>query len=75
MARKDLSHLHDRFFRSQFSDPQMLSDLLQEVLPAEIASQIDPDTITIDSSSYLDDEQRSHFSDIAAHLRISGYDG
>ena len=53
----------------------MLSDLLQEVLPAELASQIEPDTITIDSSSYLDEEQHSHFSDIAAHLKIAGYDG
>ena len=75
MADKDISHPHDRFFRSQFSDPEMLSGLLQEVLPAEIASQIEPESITVDSSSYLDEEQRSHFSDIAASLRLAGYDG
>ncbi len=55
---------HDEFFSYVFSDPENARDFLKENLPAEALSLLNLDTIRISKESFVDEELRSHQSDI-----------
>ncbi|MEA3341982.1 MAG: Rpn family recombination-promoting nuclease/putative transposase [Chloroflexota bacterium] len=55
---------HDAFFKQVFSRREAAHSFLAHYLPAETVSQFDLDTLTIAKDTFVDDDLRSHYSDI-----------
>ncbi len=67
----DLSHPHDTFFKSWFAEPGHLTDLLKVVLPQALCDQLDWATLAVQDGTYIDEEHKEHFSDLAATVEMS----
>ena len=67
----DLSHPHDKFFKSWFAEPGHLTDLLQVVLPLALCDQLNWATLAIQDGTYIDEEHKEHFSDLVATVELS----
>ena len=61
---------HDTFFRQMFSQPALMQGLLEQALPADIFNQLDISSLKVESNSYLDDEGKHHFADLAASVNL-----
>jgi predicted transposase/invertase (TIGR01784 family) len=66
---KELHQPHDRFFRSVFSDPGSLRDLLRSALPPRIVNMLDLDSIELSSDSFIDERLSLYQSDILIRVR------
>ena len=60
---------HDQFFKENFSQKDEAVSFLKEVLPLQIKSNIDFDSLEIDNQSFTDKELKEYFSDIVYHCR------
>jgi predicted transposase/invertase (TIGR01784 family) len=67
-------HIHDRFFRSFFSNPRHLRGVLETALPPEIADSLNLATIAIEPGTWIDRHNREHLSDLAASVSIAGHE-
>ncbi len=67
----DLSHPHDKFFKSWFAEPRHLTDLLKVVLPLALCYQLNWATLAIQDGTFVDEEHKEHFSDLAATVEMS----
>ncbi len=68
----DLSHPHDKFFKSWFSEPEHLTELLKVVLPPTLLTHLDWATLAVQDGTFVDEEHKEHFSDLAATVLFSG---
>ena len=68
----DLSHPHDKFFKNWFSDSKHLTELLQVVLPPALINRLDWATLTVHDGTFIDEEHKEHFSDLAATVDLLG---
>ncbi len=59
-----ISNPHDSFFRETFSRKDVATDFLSMYLPEIIKRQINLDTLKMSKDSFVDEELRSHFSDL-----------
>jgi predicted transposase YdaD len=64
-------HIHDRFFRSFFSDPRHLSAVLETALPPEVIEHLDLTMLSIEPGTWIDRHNREHLSDLAASVAIA----
>lgn len=62
-------HPHDHFFRSTFSQVEVISEYLQFFLPPELSESLDLSSLAQENTSYLDDQLNEHFSDIIYSCR------
>ena len=62
---------HDRFFKSVFSQPDIMAAFLRQCLPAEIFRLIDPDSLTCTQESFVDEALREHLSDLVFQADVS----
>ena len=65
---------HDKFFKSWFSQPVNLIPLLQASLPADVFALMDTGSLVVSSDTFVDLENREHFSDLSANIRVNGLD-
>ncbi len=56
---------HDEFFAKCFEDLDIAQSFLQHYLPGEILAQIDLERIELEQGSYVDEELRRSYSDLA----------
>ncbi|MGH9844892.1 MAG: Rpn family recombination-promoting nuclease/putative transposase, partial [Blastocatellia bacterium] len=67
--KKLVPNPHDAFFRRTFARPRMASEFLRIYLPARLAAQLDLTSVTLEDTSFVDQELREHYSDLL--LRVS----
>ena len=61
---KNLSSVHDKFFKFVFSDKAKVENYLQGTLSDELKHKILFDTLQQDQNSYVDEELNSHYADM-----------
>lgn len=66
------NHPHDALFRRNFSHKEVLAEFLGHVLPQDILSTLDKESLNIENTSFVDEEHREHFSDISATVNLAG---
>lgn len=55
---------HDRFFRSVFSQRELMEEYVRNFLPKELAERFHLDSLVQQKESYLDKNLRQYFSDV-----------
>ena len=66
---KELHQLHDRFFRSVFSDIDNVRDLLRNSLPPQVFQLLDLKSIELSNESFIDERLSLYQSDILIRAR------
>ncbi|HHU35978.1 MAG TPA: Rpn family recombination-promoting nuclease/putative transposase, partial [Treponema sp.] len=67
------NHPHDALFRRNFAQKEFLSEFLDHVLPPELIKTLDKHTLVIEPTSFVDKEQRDHFSDLSATVQLADH--
>ncbi len=70
-----LINTHDKFFKALFSNKAAVSEFVQKILPSEVGQKLDVETLALDKTEYVDEELRTHFSDIVYHCDYQSDDG
>lgn len=63
MAKK-IHHLHDKFVKASFSDPDRAISFFERFLPDKLLDEIDIKSLKVTQESYIQDDLTEHFSDI-----------
>ena len=62
---------HDAFFKNIMGRVEIARNYIRYYLPAEITSQLDLDTLKVDTEGYVADDMKAYFSDIVAAVRLN----
>ncbi|MEZ4906595.1 MAG: Rpn family recombination-promoting nuclease/putative transposase [Saprospiraceae bacterium] len=60
---KKINNPHDKFFKAMMAEKDVAIDFLRQFLPKDVIELIDLDTISVENSSFLDDNLNEVFSD------------
>ncbi len=63
---------HDKFFKETFSKKEEAQDLILHILPANLINKINLNSLELDETSYIDEELKENFSDIAYNCKYDG---
>ena len=63
---------HDKYFRSNMSDPKLAKEFLLKNLPQEVIEKADLDTLKIEKESFIDDHLKLEVNDILFSFDIKG---
>ncbi|MEW5815072.1 MAG: Rpn family recombination-promoting nuclease/putative transposase, partial [Spirochaetota bacterium] len=55
---------HDKFFKETFSDKANAADFIKGTCPPEVLKNLVLSTLTLEKSSYIDEELKEQFSDL-----------
>jgi len=69
IGMKEIHQPHDRFFRSVFSDPDNVRDLLRNSLPPRVLQLLDLESIELSEESFIDERLSLYQSDILIRAR------
>ena len=69
IGMKEIHQPHDRFFRSVFSDPDNVRDLLRNSLPPRVLQLLDLESIELSEDSFIDERLALYQSDILIRAR------
>ena len=59
-----ITNPHDKFFKENFSQPEITKDFLTHYLPPDVRNLLNLDQITIQKDSFIDSDFQEHFSDL-----------
>lgn len=62
---------HDKFFRESFSRIEVARNFLEEYLPYDVSAEIQLDTLTLQSESFVDETLREHQTDLLYQAYLS----
>jgi len=65
---------HDEFFRTTFSDLNMVKSFTKEYLPKKISENLDLETLSIAKDSFIDVELKGKYSDLLYSVKLAGKD-
>ena len=60
----DITSPHDKFFKENFSQLEIMRDFLRNYLSPEVRDLLNLDQITLQKDSFIDNEYKEHFSDL-----------
>ncbi len=60
----NITHSHDKFFKSLFSKKEAVAEVIEKILPSNISYPLDLDTLTLDNTEYVDQELKNTCSDV-----------
>lgn len=63
---------HDAFFKQYLSVPHAAADFLRNHLPASVLAQLDLTQLQLEKDTFVDEQLRSHFSDLVYRTSTSG---
>ncbi len=66
----NLNNPHDKLLKAILSDKTLAADYFTHFLPANIAGQIDFDTLQLSSASYIDENLKESFADLVFDCTI-----
>ena len=61
---------HDKFFKSFFANKQHANGLLSGVLPPSLLEKCDLNTLSLDTTSYVDEHLKTHFADLVYSCKL-----
>ncbi len=61
---------HDGLFKNIFKEKRNARDLLEVVLPENIVSHINMNSVIVEDTSYIDESMSKHFSDLVLSLDL-----
>lgn len=64
MESKKPHHPHDKFFKTIFSKKEMVIEYIEKLLPKELSKQLHFDSLLLEPTSYISEQQEALFSDI-----------
>ena len=68
---KDISSPHDVFFKNIMGRVEIARTYIRHYLPVEITSQMDLDTLEVDTEGYVDDHLKEFFSDVVVTVNLT----
>ncbi|MEX2442604.1 MAG: Rpn family recombination-promoting nuclease/putative transposase [Alkalispirochaeta sp.] len=71
----EIHRVHDRFFRSFFSQPVHLRGLIRTSVPADVVAMLDLASLKVEPGTWIDKRNREHLSDLAVSVEVVGHDG
>ena len=69
---KQITNIHDAFFKRVLSDPSLASTFLREHLPPELADLLGPQTPEPLPCAFVDEALREHLSDLLFRVHLKG---
>ena len=63
---------HDKFFKETFSNRENAIDLISGLLPEELKSNLDFNSMELDNNSYIDQAMNEYFSDLVYTVNYKG---
>ena len=66
---------HDKFFKLSLQETRIAKDFFTHHLPKEIKEQMDFNTLHLESESFIDKDERAHFSDVLYSVAIGDKPG
>ncbi|MBC7796249.1 MAG: Rpn family recombination-promoting nuclease/putative transposase [Pyrinomonadaceae bacterium] len=70
MIEQDVQNPHDQFVRSMFSNIETARNFLENYMPPENVNDLNFDSLEVQSESFIDDELRSHHTDLLYNLNL-----
>ena len=67
----DITNPHDKFFRENFSQIEIVKDFLRNYLPQKVSTLLNLDQISLQKDSFIDDEFKEHFSDLLFQIPMN----
>jgi len=67
----DISSPHDVYFKKMMGKVKIARDYIRHNLPVEITSWMDLSTLEVDTEGYVDDQLKTHFSDVVATVQLT----
>lgn len=68
----EINNPHDRFFKETLSKENNARDFLRQFLPGEIVSLIDVDSISLETTSFIDEDLQEFHSDLIYKVLLKG---
>lgn len=62
---------HDKFFKETFSHREVAQAFIQELLPNDLVTLLDLDTLTLSNSSFTDEELAEHLADLVYDCKLT----
>ena len=66
---KKIHHLHDKFVKASFSDPDRAISFFERFLPDPLLKEIDIHSLKVTQESYIQEDLSEHFSDIVFEVK------
>ena len=66
---------HDKLFKLSMQEKKVAADFFKQHLPVDIQKLLQFDTLHLESESFIDQEQREHFSDVLYSVVINDEPG
>ena len=67
-----LPNPHDAFFKERLANVETARDFVSNHLPADVVEVLDLPTLAISKDSFVDEELRSHYSDLLYEVGLKG---
>ncbi len=64
MMNTNITHSHDKFFKSLFSKKEAVAEVIEKILPSNISEPLNLETLTLDNTEYVDEELKNTCSDV-----------
>ena len=64
MNEKKITDPHDTIFKTSFSDKANAIDLINGTFPKEIVENLKLETLTLESTTYIDRKLKKYYSDL-----------
>jgi predicted transposase YdaD len=68
---KTIAKAHDRFFKELFSRPTLIRSFVEGYLDPAVSSALDPDSLEIDNSTFVNPELDEYLSDLVCKARLT----
>jgi predicted transposase/invertase (TIGR01784 family) len=66
-----LNNPHDKFFKDNWSKPEVAIDFINHQLPQAVSSCLNKNSLTLEKDSFIDAELSEHFSDMLYSLNFN----
>ncbi len=63
-------HVHDKFFKAVFSQPDVAAALIENLFPAELTAVLQLESLELTADSYVDDDLNAHFADLVYRCQL-----
>ena len=74
MPVPEISHVHDRFFKTALGRTEVAADFLAHYLPREISREMDLTSLEPRQGSFVDPDMREHMTDLLFRVRLHSGD-
>lgn len=70
-----ITHAHDKFFKTTFSDVEIAKDFMRSYLPKDVLDVVDLNTLVPQKDSHVDKKLKEQFSDLLFRVDINKREG